>query len=65
MDKELVRQRLGEEEEEGERKVSVSTGKLSGLLHLHARPIDLVVFKEPSHLRAGDQLRCSQSTCAS
>ena len=33
---------------------AVSTGQLSALLHLHTRPIDLVVFQEPSYLRTGD-----------
>ncbi len=32
---------------------AVSTGKLSASLHVHARPIDLVVCQEPS-LFAGD-----------
>ena len=32
---------------------AVSTGRLSGSPHLHARPIDLVVFQEPSPLREG------------
>jgi hypothetical protein len=34
---------------------AVSTGKLSALLHLHIRPIDPVVFREPSSLRTGDR----------
>jgi hypothetical protein len=33
---------------------AVSTGRLRPLLALHVRPIDQVVFLEPSHLRAGD-----------
>ena len=33
---------------------AVSTGQLSALLHLHTRPIDPVVFREPSFLRKGD-----------
>ena len=33
---------------------AVSTGWLRVLLPLHARPIDLVVFQEPSYLRTGD-----------
>ena len=33
---------------------AVSTGQLSALLHLHIRPIDPVVFREPSSLRTGD-----------
>jgi hypothetical protein len=33
---------------------AVSTGKLSGLPHVHNRPIDLVVYQEPSSLRTGD-----------
>ena len=33
---------------------AVSTGKLKPLLALHVRPIDLVVFKEPSFLRTGN-----------
>ena len=33
---------------------AVSTGQLSGSPHLHTRPIDLVVFQEPSALRQGD-----------
>ena len=33
---------------------AVSTGKLKPLLALHARPIDLVVYEEPSSLRTGN-----------
>ena len=33
---------------------AVSTGQLSALLHVHLRPIDPVVFREPSSLRTGD-----------
>ena len=33
---------------------AVSTGSLSGSPHVHVRPIDLVVFQEPSSLRTGD-----------
>jgi hypothetical protein len=33
---------------------AVSTGQLSVLPHVHLRPIDLVVFQEPSSLRTGD-----------
>src|SRR5262249_36056584 len=33
---------------------AVSTGRLSGLPRVHPRPIDLVVFQEPSALRQGD-----------
>ena len=34
---------------------AVSTGRLSALPHVHVRPIDLVVFQEPSLLKgAGD-----------
>ena len=36
------------------KRLAVSTGQLKPLLVLHTRPIDLVVFQEPSHLRAGD-----------
>ena len=32
------------------KRLAVSTGKLRPLLTLHIRPIDLVVFQEPSHL---------------
>src|SRR5688572_5011268 len=32
---------------------AVSTGKLSALLHLHIRPIDPVVFREPSYVKYG------------
>ena len=30
---------------------AVSTGKLSGSLHVHTRPIDPVVFREPTHIK--------------
>src|SRR5262245_24351313 len=30
--------------------LAVSTGQLSALLRVHTRPIDLVIFQEPSHL---------------
>jgi hypothetical protein len=33
---------------------AVSTGQLRRLPALHTRPIDLVVFQEPSHRSAGD-----------
>ena len=33
---------------------AVSTGQLRPLLHLHTRPIDPVVYREPSSLRTGD-----------
>src|SRR5436305_7082718 len=33
---------------------AVSTGRLSGSPRVHVRPIDLVVFQEPSPVRAGD-----------
>ena len=33
---------------------AVSTGQLSALLHVHIRPIDPVVYREPSSLRKGD-----------
>ncbi len=33
---------------------AVRTGRLRRLPAVHARPIDLVVFQEPSHLRAGN-----------
>ena len=33
---------------------AVSTGQLKQLPALHTRPIDLVVFQEPSSLRTGD-----------
>ena len=36
------------------KRLAVSTGPLRRLPALHFRPIDLVVFQEPSHLRAGD-----------
>ena len=36
------------------KRLAVSTGRLSALLHVHVRPIDLVVFQEPSALRPGD-----------
>jgi hypothetical protein len=47
---------------------SVSTGKLNAFLHLHLRPIDLVVYQGPSvtevtwnpHLGVGFPLRCFQ-----
>ena len=31
------------------KRLAVSTGKLSALLHLHIRPIDPVVFREPMY----------------
>jgi hypothetical protein len=33
---------------------AVRTGRLRRSLAVHSRPIDLVVFQEPSHLRAGN-----------
>ena len=33
---------------------AVSTGRLKALLLAHLRPIDLVIFQEPSHQSAGD-----------
>ena len=36
------------------KRLAVSTGQLRPLLALHTRPIDLVVFQEPSSLRTGD-----------
>ena len=36
------------------KRLAVSTGKLSALLHLHIRPIDPVVFREPMYLRTGN-----------
>ena len=36
------------------KRLAVSTGRLRRLLALHLRPIDLVVFQEPSFLRTGD-----------
>ena len=36
------------------KRLAVSTGQLRRLLALHTRPIDLVVFQEPSHRSAGD-----------
>ena len=36
------------------KRLAVSTGRLRRLLALHFRPIDLVVFQEPSFLRTGD-----------
>src|SRR5262245_30297895 len=41
----------------------ISTGKLNALLHLHLRPINLVVFEEPrgiSYLGGGFTLICLQ-----
>src|SRR5437879_3300680 len=35
------------------KRLAVSTGKLSALLHLHIRPIDPVVFREPMYLKYG------------
>src|SRR5262245_6550865 len=35
------------------KRLAVSTGQLRRLLALHLRPIDLVVFQEPSHQRCG------------
>ena len=35
------------------KRLAVSTGQLKPLLVLHTRPIDLVVFQEPSHQRCG------------
>ena len=35
------------------KRLAVSTGQLKPLLALHTRPIDLVVFQEPSHQRCG------------
>ena len=31
------------------KRLAVSTGQLNALLHLHIRPIDPVVFREPAH----------------
>jgi hypothetical protein len=36
------------------KRLAVSTGQLRPLLALHTRPIDLVVYQEPSVLRHGD-----------
>src|SRR5689334_18810531 len=36
-----------------DKRSAVSTGQLSGSPRLHTRPINPVVFREPSHLRAG------------
>ena len=50
-----------------EKRSAVSTGQLSALLHLHTRPIDLLVLQEPTpckgrrpHLAEGFTLRCLQ-----
>jgi hypothetical protein len=37
---------------------AVSTGQLSVLPHVHIRPIDLVVFQEPSFRKEQDTLSC-------
>jgi hypothetical protein len=37
-----------------DKRSAVSTGRLRPLLTFHLRPIDPVVFREPSPLRAGD-----------
>jgi hypothetical protein len=49
------------------KRLAVSTGRLNTLLCVHLRPIDLVVFQEPSptrggrpHLGGGFTLRCLQ-----
>ena len=49
------------------KRLAVSTGQLRRLLALHTRPIDLVVFQEPTHSRCrrpvlaeGFTLRCLQ-----
>ena len=49
------------------KRLAVSTGQLSALLHLHTPPIDLVIFQEPSqtscrrpHLAEGFTLICLQ-----
>jgi hypothetical protein len=36
------------------KRLAVSTGSLSVLPRLHGRPIDLVVYQEPTPRRAGD-----------
>ena len=36
------------------KRLAVSTGKLSALLHLHIRPIDPVVFREPMYRSTGN-----------
>ena len=36
------------------KRLAVRTGRLRRSLAVHSRPIDLVVFQEPSHLRAGN-----------
>jgi len=40
----------------------IRTGKLNGLLHLHTRPINVVVFHDSmrSNLEGGFPLRCFQ-----
>ena len=35
------------------KRLAVSTGRLSALPHVHVRPIDPVVYREPSSLRKG------------
>ncbi len=45
---------LAEEGINAVKRLAVSTGPLRRLPAVHFRPIDLVVFQEPSHLRAGD-----------
>ena len=37
---------------------AVSTGQLSALLHVHLRPIDLVVFQEPSLRKEQETSSC-------
>ena len=48
-----ARNRIDTSEEENNvaKRSAVSTGSLSALLHLHIRPIDLVVSQEPSLAR--------------
>ena len=46
---------MSEERINAAKRSAVSTGRLSALPHVHVRPIDLVVFQEPSLLKgAGD-----------
>src|SRR5688500_15049239 len=50
----LVPACLGEGEVNAVKRLAVSTGQLSALLHVHLPPIDLVVFQEPmSHKGTG------------
>ena len=39
---------------------AVSTGRLSVLPRVHPRPIDLVVFQEPSHLAVQETSSCRE-----